>query len=193
MASVHKIEIELLGVHAGANMEISGHTFVNGKTVLIDADQFRLNQAARLFSYFGGYEVGSPEWQARKDELSGVHNSKSGKEGSGSLSGDSKGGDDESLASDVPNGKGLDGDGAASAGSSGTTGSAAPSRYDPSQMKKLADAIKKLNPEVDEHWTDGGLPRLKALETAGFHGVNREAVETAAAGWTREKALAESV
>lgn len=193
MAKIHTAEIELIGPHAGKDMLISGQQFVKGHTTLVDADETRLQQATRLFEYFGGFVVGSEGWKARKELFSGVHDSEGGEEGTGPLSGDGKGGDDKSSATERPNGEGHDLDGGASAVSSGTTGSGAPSRYDPSQIKKLAEAVKKLNPEVDEHWTDGGLPRLKALESAGFHGVARDMVEAASPGWTREKALAEVV
>lgn len=193
MTTLIMAEVELFGAYAGANIVLSGHQFVNGKTTIADVEQYKINQAARLFSYFDGYVVGSPEWQIRKKDADGIHDSESGKKRPGSLSGNGTGGGDKSSAIDVPHGEGHDRVSEASPVQPGATGSGAPSRYDPSQIKKLADAIKKLNPEVDDHWTDGGLPRLKALEAAGFHSVSREAVELAASGWTREKALAESV
>lgn len=193
MARVFTVEIELLGRYAGADMVISGHQFVKGKTVISSAEEIRIEQAARLFSFYGGYVVGSPEWKARKELDNGVHDSEGGEEGSGSLSGNGNGGGDKPEAEAKSNGEGHDSDGAASAVSAGPAGSGNTSRFDPSQMKKLADAIRKLDPEVDTHWTDAGLPRLKALESAGFHGVTREAVEAAAPDWNREKAVANSL
>jgi hypothetical protein len=193
MAKIYTAEIELIGPHAGKDMVISGQQFTKGFATLVDGDENRLNAATRLFEYSGGFVVGSEGWKARKELFSGLHDSESGETGAGSLSGNSDGGDDKSSATKQPNGEGHDLNGGASAVPAGTTGSGAPSRYDPSQIKKLAEAVTKLNPEVDEHWTDGGLPRLKALEAAGFPGVARDMVEAAAPGWTREKALAEVV
>jgi hypothetical protein len=64
------------------------------------------------------------------------------------------------------------------------------------QSPTLADALARLNPEDEAHWTkagpsgSGGLPALPVLtEYAGFK-VTRHMVEQAAPGFNRDAALA---
>jgi hypothetical protein len=56
------------------------------------------------------------------------------------------------------------------------------------QLEKI---IHSLDPENDEHWTQGGMPRLSAIEEAldGDTGITRADVNNAAPGYDREKAL----
>lgn len=57
--------------------------------------------------------------------------------------------------------------------------------------EKLMAALKHLDPENDEHWTQMGLPALATLgEFTGMAGIKRADVEAAAPGFTREIALA---
>lgn len=55
--------------------------------------------------------------------------------------------------------------------------------------KALEDAIMSLNPDEDSHWTKrDGLPDLNALKEKTGRVITREAVESIAAGYTRDTA-----
>ena len=59
---------------------------------------------------------------------------------------------------------------------------------------EIAAALKKLDPENDDHWvmtgTHKGLPKLFAVEEAyGRAGLTRQDLEAALPGWNRDKAL----
>ncbi len=57
---------------------------------------------------------------------------------------------------------------------------------------KLTNVIDALDPDVDGHWTKGGLPMITAVEEAyGSGEVTRALVEKAKPGWTRELAVDE--
>lgn len=59
------------------------------------------------------------------------------------------------------------------------------------QVLKVVDAIRKLNPNVTEHWTATGLPMTSVVqETSGVPNVSRKDIEQAAPGWNKEMALA---
>lgn len=60
--------------------------------------------------------------------------------------------------------------------------------------EKIADAVRKLDPEDDDHWTDAGLPAMAAIEAlVGTKSIVRADVEAAAPGWDRDKALEAAV
>lgn len=57
--------------------------------------------------------------------------------------------------------------------------------------EKLVEAIQKLDPAVDEHWTKDGLPAIEAVQK--FYGsadVKRADIKAAAPDFTRETAKA---
>jgi hypothetical protein len=52
-------------------------------------------------------------------------------------------------------------------------------------------AVMKLDPSIDYHWTQAGIPALLAVEEAmGKAGVTRKDVKAAAPNWDREAAMA---
>ena len=54
---------------------------------------------------------------------------------------------------------------------------------------KIKEALSKLDPENDNHWTADGQPRLDTLKIlTGNPGLSREDVTTAAPGFTRAQA-----
>lgn len=60
---------------------------------------------------------------------------------------------------------------------------------DPVLNEKLMEAIKKLSPENDDHWTQAGWPDMKALEIFyGASDITRAQVTAAAPGYNRKKA-----
>lgn len=62
---------------------------------------------------------------------------------------------------------------------------------DPVANNKLLEAVKKLDPENDEHWTKIGKPAVEAVEK--FYGstdIARKDIEGAAPGYDREAARA---
>lgn len=54
----------------------------------------------------------------------------------------------------------------------------------------LADALNKLNPEDDSHWTKTGLPNLQVLNEWLGRKVGRDEIEEVSAGFNREVAAA---
>lgn len=58
-------------------------------------------------------------------------------------------------------------------------------------MSKISDALSKLDPTNDNHWTQDGLPRLDTIKIlAGDPSLSREAVTAAAPDFNREAAQA---
>jgi hypothetical protein len=55
----------------------------------------------------------------------------------------------------------------------------------------LAQIVKTLDPENDEHWTDRGLPSMTAIETLAGKPSTRKDVEEAVPGYTRAVARSE--
>jgi hypothetical protein len=46
-----------------------------------------------------------------------------------------------------------------------------------------------MDPDVDEHWTQAGLPAMMAVEQAlGKGGFTRKDLEASEPGWNRDKA-----
>lgn len=54
----------------------------------------------------------------------------------------------------------------------------------------LADALNKLNPDDDSHWTKTGLPNLQVLNEWMGRKVGRDEIEEVSAGFNREIAAA---
>lgn len=55
-------------------------------------------------------------------------------------------------------------------------------------MMDLRAAVLALGPDVDENWTEAGLPAIAALEHLGG-GVTRKMVDEAVSDWNRDKAI----
>jgi hypothetical protein len=57
------------------------------------------------------------------------------------------------------------------------------------RTRRVREAVAALDPENDEHWTAGGVPRIDAVEKAlGRAGLTRAEVERAVPGYTRDTA-----
>lgn len=55
----------------------------------------------------------------------------------------------------------------------------------------ILEALKKLDPQNDEHWTTEGLPRLDVLKDLTGSPVTRDALNTAAKGFNRTNTVLE--
>lgn len=55
----------------------------------------------------------------------------------------------------------------------------------------ILEALKKLDPKNDEHWTTEGLPRLDVLKDLTGSQVTRDALNTAAKGFSRTNTVLE--
>lgn len=89
---------------------------------------------------------------------------------------------------------GPGGDGLQHAGDADQSEAAEGSAREPSPGPvniELANAVKKLDPKVDDHWNDEGEPALAVVELAyGNAGITRQMVRDAAPGWNRDAARA---
>ncbi len=67
---------------------------------------------------------------------------------------------------------------------------AADEHLEPEMTEKIAAAVRGLDPENDEHWTDAGLPAMAAVESlVGSKDIKRADVNAAVPDWNRDKAL----
>lgn len=183
----------LTGHLAGRTMEINTFKYVNG--VLDWPGQ--LDKMGGLITYmatFNAYPLGSDEYNAAiqrdKENANG-----SGKILSGQGPGAAGGLPANSAVASPGQGPGADaaptaGRGGGTQGSGAEAGRVAPQSDDP-KVLRVQEALKALSPDVNENWTDEGLPSVSAVENAsGVPGVLRKDIEAALPGWTRAGALA---
>lgn len=193
-----KTKLVLTGAYAGRTMVINGHKFEKGELPL-SGELDKLGNLIRYFSFFNAYLAGSEELAAAqerdakwKEEGHGFDEVLDG-EGSGAGGASTDGSETAGSASGAGNaGTEADGAGAVSEGngvSEGRVANEAPVSSDP-QVLKVVDALKALDPENEEFWTDAGLPKVAAIEDAsGVVGVTRKDIEAAWPGFNRDKAM----
>lgn len=193
------LKLVMVGHYAGKTVTLNGHTFVDGELTLT-GDIAAYAGVVKYFSTYNAWPAGSPELEAAQFQY---EESAGGDNGGGSnLDGLEDGKDssakhsNESPASGAPNGAGHDageGDALREGGASSGDGSSSGRDSDPRTLQ-IVDALKSLDPSVDDHWTDGGLPRVAAIEEAsGIVGITRKEIEAAYKGFDREKAAASAV
>lgn len=162
-------KFQLVGPHAGRTMHINGHEFIEGDYVY-HGSELQIGQLVQLFSFYGAYPdygVADAEanYRAALAEL-------------------------EAAGLPVP------------APHSPTPTNAIPPLVPPvgstdatgsnnDDMKPtLAEAIGKLDPDNEGHWTSNNLPAIDALEALTGGKVSRKDVEAVAEDFTRAKAKA---
>lgn len=199
-----RLELVLTGGQAGKTMRINNLDFVNG-SCFVEGNPQNVAYAIAYYASFAAYPRGSVEYQEAV-KADGQRNSNKTPQS----------GNPETLPSPVQrNGDGpatqgtivSGGDAKPAAGSAGLdssgsglqhpgvslgteTGSGSATKHTDEVSKRIAAAVKQLDPANDEHWTDGGLPRLTAVAKAyGSEGVTRQDVVDAI-DWDRDKATA---
>jgi hypothetical protein len=193
------MKLVMVGHYAGKDVTINGHKFVNGELSL-DGDMTGYAGIVKYFASYNAYPAGSAELEAAKFA---IEENSGGEDGGGSNSNGRKDGEDnsgkhpnKSRASEVPHGDGHDaakGDSLRGGEAPSGDGSSEGRDSDPRTLQIL-DALKALDPSVDDHWTDGGLPRVAAIEAAsGIVGVTRKEIVEADPDFTREKAAASAL
>lgn len=62
------------------------------------------------------------------------------------------------------------------------------------EMSKITEALEKLDPSNDNHWTNDGLPRIETIRMlAGDQSITREAITAEAPNFSRQTAKLEPV
>ncbi len=208
--SVMQFEFRLFGPRKGQTIMINGHLFVNGVCTLVQSSD-NMGTAARVFSFYRAFARGTPEYDAA------VAVEETEANGADKVSEASLEGIDPAVSAGVqPNGGGpaegsADASGVyaepsgadpASVGSAGNGhGHAGVPKFpedkdyraeEPSSEvnTNVANAVRKLNPDVDSHWVmtgaHKGKPKLQSVEDAyGKAGLTRQDIEAAMPGYNR--------
>lgn len=190
----------LTGANAGKTMKVNVVQFVNGEGIF-KGELAKMGGLIAYLASYNAYPVGSEELahaQIRDHENAGgidgtseVLAGPAGPDTGGApadISGTGTGSGPESVGASTDGaGTGSEGDGV-QGGREVDEGKQAPSPD--AAMLKIIDGINSLDPSVDDHWTDAGLPRVDAVAHAsGVVSVTRKDIEAAMPGWNREKAM----
>lgn len=184
------IKLVMVGAYEGKTVVINGHKFVDGSLVLSDEPD-KVANLVKYFSFFGAYPDGSSELEYAKFVIAegGSDGGNTNVAGGGS---NSSGTDtNKSTASDVSNGTGDVGATVSPADGGANGNGDSERRISDPRLLQIAAALKSLDPTVDDNWTDGGLPRVAAVESgSGIVGVTRKEINEALPDWSRDKASA---
>jgi hypothetical protein len=213
MSQVMQFEFRLFGPRKGQTIMLNGHQFVDGLCTLVQSSD-NMGNAARVFSFYGAYARGTPEYDAavalEEAENGADEVSEASIEGANSPvpTGVQSDGGGSSEAGDAVN-SGASGEPGGSDSSSGNSGgnghedSGVPkfpeaADYRPEEPSSsvnadIAAAVRKLDPDVDSHWVltgaHKGKPKLQAIEDAyGKAGLTRQDIEAAMPGYDRDAA-----
>ena len=212
MGGVMQFEFRLFGPRKGQTVMLNRHQFVNGILTLLQ-DSNNMGTAARVFSFYRAYARGTPEYDAAVAEEEAENGT--GEVPEASLEGidppapagvQSNGGGPPEGAAEVsgvdvdsggtnPANAGTNGNGHEHAGVPKFPEDANYRAEEPSSSVNtdVANAVRKLDPDVDSHWvmTGGhkGKPKLQAVEDAyGKNTLTRQDIETAMPGYNRNAA-----
>lgn len=212
MSGIMQFEFHLFGPRKGQTVVLNGHPFIDGICTLVQSSE-NMGTAARVFSFYRAYARGTPEYDAAVA-------AEEAENGTGEVVTASVEGSDPAVQAGVqPDGGGLaeeatdtSGDIARSGGANpASTGSAGDGHghsgvpkfpedanyraEEPSSEVNVdvANAVYKLDPDVDSHWVmtgaHKGKPKLQAVEDAyGKAGLTRQDIEAAMPGYSRATA-----
>lgn len=191
------MKLILTGHYAGQTILINGNQFVKGELPL-KGDLKSMDGLIRYMATYNAFLAGSDELAEAQDrDRKNKENADGADEildGEGANSGGAPSDDANSGAASGAGATGASGDGAGNGSEGdgvpgGREGDAAPRSSDP-QVLKIIDALNSLDPDVSDHWTEAGLPKVAAVEAgSGVVGVTRKDIEAAMPGWNRDKAL----
>ncbi len=213
MSGIMQFQFRLFGPRKGQTMVLNGHPFINGICTLVQSSD-NMGTAARVFSFYGAYARGTPQYDAaiakEEAEANGAGEvSEAGIEGShpavpvvvqpdggGSPEGEAvPSADDAGAGGTDPTSAGTGGDGYEHSGLPKFPEDADYRAEEPASQvnAEVAAAVRKLDPDVDGHWvvTGGhkGKPKLQAVEDAyGKNTLTRQDIESAMPGYDREAA-----
>ncbi len=215
MSGIMQFEFRLFGPRAGQTTVLNGHPFVKGLCTLVQSSD-NMGTCARVFSFYGAYARGTPEYDAAMaveevaangtDEvdspaIEGIDPAIPASVGSNGT-GPSEG---EAVPSGVDAGPGGTDPASSDASGNGHEHAGVPvfpedadyRAEEPSSSvnEEVAIAVRKLDPDVDSHWvlTGGhkGKPKLQAVEDAyGKNTLTRQDIEAAMPGYNRDAASA---
>jgi hypothetical protein len=204
MAGSVKAKFEFFGAHKGKTMSIGNHTFVDGKYTITESPE-GIAGVTKYLSSFSAFAVGSDEYDAAQAAESGDSNG---------VSSDNEAtpepGAPETVSSDDSPGAGNEaapaelggepvGDDSGNSGVS-PEGNGQPDAGDDSEQdpvdgtpssevdEVMVKAVQSLDPDVDDHWTEDGLPAMSAIEQSFGAGFTRDDIENAVPGWDRARA-----
>ncbi len=212
MSGIMQFEFRLFGPRKGQTMVLNGHSFVNGICTLVQSSN-NMGTAARVFSFYRAYARGTPEYDAAMAE-------EEAENGANEVSEASLEGIDPPVQAGVQSDGGgpaeeppvRSGDDVDASGSGSTGGGAPGGGREHSGVPKfpedkdyraeepasevnaeVANAVRKLDPDVDNHWVmtgaHKGQPKLQAVEDAyGKAGLTRQDIEAAMPGYNRDAA-----
>ncbi len=209
MSGVMQFEFRLFGARKGQTVVLNNHSFVNGICTLVQSST-NMGTAARVFSFYGAFARGTPEYDAAMAAEEAEH-------GADDVPEASLEGIDPAVEAGVQPDGGGPSEGAAVPSSAdvgpGGTDPASPDAsgnghehagvpkfpedadYRPEEPPSsvnvdVANAVRKLDPDVDSHWVmtgaHKGKPKLQAVEDAyGKAGLTRQDIEAAMPGYNR--------
>ena len=199
------VTLVLVGALAGKTIVLNGHRFVEGRCMVrAPAEQVSYSVAYMARSY-NAHPLGSLELKAAQEaighggstEANGVTNGQSDAVRS---DGGSDGGElaDTTLTiAGEPSDGPAQSAGKSNAGGDGVSDSWVPpspavEAVDPPSPEadaRIRGIVMALAPEIDDHWTDAGLPKVSAVQEGyGRADVTRKMIEAAAPGWNRDQA-----
>jgi hypothetical protein len=190
-----KLTVVLSGPRAGFTGTLKRHNFVKGETVIEGTPQ-QVEAAARyLARTHQAFPAGSAELKARmKGKANGVQHlvSATGQPGNpngvqGHVDGQTgpiqaqgdvqRDGHDSGQAPAGREGLGAGGSGQSDSG------------LHPDKVKAIRKAIRDLDPKVDEHWSDEGLPSIEVVSAVtNDKNVTRRMIEVVEPKFNREAA-----
>lgn len=213
MSNVMQFEFRLFGARKGQTMVLNHHQFVKGICTLVQSSD-NMGTAARVFSFYNAFARGTPEYDAAMAKEEAEAN------GAGEVAEASLEGIDPPVPASVQPDGGGPAEGAAvpsaddadARGADPTSGNSGGDGHEHAGVPKfpedadyraeepsssvnegVANAVRKLDPDVDSHWVmtgaHKGKPKLTAVEDAyGKNNLDRQDVEAAMPGYNRDRA-----
>jgi len=174
----------LVGANAGKTVALGGRQFTDGSHTATGPEEELKCLGRFLARAYQAFPEGSEELTKAQEALNGgdqVQADGSVQDGQEGVRGGP--GSDTEGAEETP-------DGGSDAGAE--TGEAGPDDATGNGARSLAEAVQALDPENDDHWTNGGQPKVDAVASQlGRTDVTRAQVEAAAPGYNREVARGE--
>ena len=180
--------IILTGAHAGKTLTLGKFRAVDGKITLRGSPSDVEGWTLSIERNWCGNPEGDPRLNPETDN--GQRDLSQGgalPNGTSDVSGAGQSGGEGAGTASAVNGGGAD------AGASGSTGELAGGNGQQADVNmKLANAIRALDADNDEHWTQDGKPAIAAIQNVyGQTGFTRKDVEAAVPNFTRDVARAD--